>query len=56
MRQPTLSRFFALHFFLPFRIAALTMVHLLFLHQGGSSNPLGLRRDFDKLLFHPYFS
>ena len=54
--QPTLSRFFALHFFLPFGIAALTAVHLLFLHQQGSRNPLGLRRNFDKLLFHPYFS
>jgi ubiquinol-cytochrome c reductase cytochrome b subunit len=53
--QPTLNRFFALHFFLPFRIAALTAVHLLFLHQNGSSNPLGVRRNFDKLLFHPYF-
>lgn len=54
--QPTLNRFFALHFFLPFGIAALTAVHLLFLHQSGSSNPLGIRRNFDKLLFHPYFS
>jgi ubiquinol-cytochrome c reductase cytochrome b subunit len=31
-------------------------VHLLFLHQKGSSNPLGVNRNFDKLLFHPYFS
>lgn len=54
--QPTLRRFFALHFFLPFGIAALTMVHLLFLHQDGSRNPLGIRRNYDKLLFHPYFS
>ena len=54
--QPTLSRFFALHFFLPFGIIAMVLVHLLFLHQDGSRNPLGVKRNFDKLLFHPYFS
>nr|YP_009643374.1 cytochrome b [Adrisa magna]AMR75005.1 cytochrome b [Adrisa magna] len=52
----TLTRFFTLHFLLPFMIAALVMVHLLFLHQSGSSNPLGLNSDFDKSPFHPYFS
>jgi ubiquinol-cytochrome c reductase cytochrome b subunit len=31
-------------------------VHLLFLHQKGSRNPLGVNSNFDKLLFHPYFS
>lgn len=56
VRQPTLRRFFALHFFLPFGIAGITAVHLLFLHQQGSSNPLGIRGNYDKLLFHPYFS
>lgn len=54
--QPTLRRFFALHFFLPFFIAGIVCIHLLFLHQKGSSNPLGLNRNLDKLLFHPYFS
>nr|YP_009472919.1 cytochrome b [Nabicula flavomarginata]AST10136.1 cytochrome b [Nabicula flavomarginata] len=52
----TLTRFFTLHFLLPFIIAALTMVHLLFLHQTGSNNPLGLNSNFDKIPFHPYFS
>nr|YP_008815294.1 cytochrome b [Oncocephalus breviscutum]AGO28011.1 cytochrome b [Oncocephalus breviscutum] len=52
----TLTRFFALHFLLPFVIAAFTMIHLLFLHQTGSSNPLGLKSNFDKIPFHPYFS
>ena len=56
VRQPTLRRFFALHFFLPFVIIALICVHLLFLHQKGSRNPLGLNSNLDKLLFHPYFS
>lgn len=32
------------------------IVHLLFLHQKGSSNPLGIYRNYDKILFHPYFS
>nr|QXE98948.1 cytochrome b [Triatoma dimidiata] len=52
----TLTRFFTLHFLLPFIIAAMVMIHLLFLHQTGSSNPLGLNSNFDKIPFHPYFS
>nr|URX53161.1 cytochrome b [Cryptotermes queenslandis] len=51
----TLTRFFTLHFLMPFVIAALAMVHLLFLHQTGSNNPLGLKSDTDKMPFHPYF-
>ncbi|MCP4054671.1 MAG: hypothetical protein GY739_16785 [Mesoflavibacter sp.] len=53
---PTLRRFFSLHFILPFVVAAMSMVHLLFLHQTGRGNPLGLNRNFDKVRFHPYFS
>lgn len=53
--NPTLVRFFSLHFLLPFIVAALRAVHLLFLHQTGRNNPLGLRRNFDKVRFHPYF-
>nr|YP_006303662.2 cytochrome b [Moolgarda cunnesius]AEK53209.2 cytochrome b [Moolgarda cunnesius] len=52
----TLTRFFAFHFLLPFIILALTMVHLIFLHETGSNNPLGLNSDSDKISFHPYFS
>nr|YP_010490446.1 cytochrome b [Ibla cumingi]UWM12932.1 cytochrome b [Ibla cumingi] len=52
----TLTRFFALHFILPFIILAMVMIHLLFLHQTGSNNPLGVNSDIDKLPFHPYFS
>merc|ERR1712241_228647 len=52
----TLTRFFALHFLLPFVIAGLSIVHLLFLHVTGSRNPLGLNRNMDKSPFHPYFS
>lgn len=52
----TLNRFFAIHFIVPFIIAALTVIHLLFLHLTGSNNPLGLRRDSDKIPFHWYYS
>nr|APX39543.1 cytochrome b [Chrysolina haemoptera] len=52
----TLTRFFTLHFILPFIITALIMIHLLFLHQTGSSNPLGTQSNIDKIPFHPYFS
>lgn len=52
----TLTRFFTFHFVLPFIIAGLSIVHLLFLHQTGSNNPLGLNSNIDKIPFHPYFS
>nr|YP_009024555.1 cytochrome b [Cobitis elongatoides]AHI95752.1 cytochrome b [Cobitis elongatoides] len=52
----TLTRFFAFHFLLPFIIAAATILHLLFLHETGSNNPMGLNWDADKVSFHPYFS
>nr|UYA97925.1 cytochrome b [Cyprinus carpio] len=52
----TLTRFFAFHFLLPFVIAAATIIHLLFLHETGSNNPIGLNSDADKVSFHPYFS
>nr|ACO50973.1 cytochrome b [Xenophallus umbratilis] len=52
----TLTRFLAFHFLLPFIIAAVTLVHLIFLHETGSNNPIGLNSDADKISFHPYFS
>nr|YP_009945237.1 cytochrome b [Pedetontus zhejiangensis]QOE17744.1 cytochrome b [Pedetontus zhejiangensis] len=52
----TLTRFFTFHFLLPFIIMGLTMIHLLFLHQTGSNNPLGMSSEMDKIPFHPYFS
>nr|YP_007507036.1 cytochrome b [Garrulax canorus]AAP97438.1 cytochrome b [Garrulax canorus canorus]AAP97470.1 cytochrome b [Garrulax canorus owstoni]AAP97439.1 cytochrome b [Garrulax canorus canorus]AAP97440.1 cytochrome b [Garrulax canorus canorus]AAP97441.1 cytochrome b [Garrulax canorus canorus] len=54
--NPTLTRFFAIHFLLPFVIAGLTLVHLTFLHETGSNNPLGIPSDCDKIPFHPYYS
>nr|ADD96751.1 cytochrome b [Crenicichla iguassuensis] len=52
----TLARFFAFHFLFPFIIAAMALIHLIFLHETGSSNPTGLNSDTDKIPFHPYFS
>lgn len=52
----TLTRFFAFHFILPFIISALVIIHLLFLHQTGSNNPIGCSRNIDKLPFHPFFT
>nr|QYY47817.1 cytochrome b [Bufo gargarizans] len=52
----TLTRFFTFHFILPFIIAGASMLHLLFLHQTGSSNPTGLNPNFDKVPFHAYYS
>jgi ubiquinol-cytochrome c reductase cytochrome b subunit len=54
--NPTLNRFFSIHYLLPFIIAALVVVHLLALHTDGSNNPLGLSSNSDKLSFHPYFT
>nr|AAZ92464.1 cytochrome b [Lepilemur mustelinus]AII98472.1 cytochrome b [Lepilemur mustelinus]AII98562.1 cytochrome b [Lepilemur mustelinus]AII98883.1 cytochrome b [Lepilemur mustelinus]AII98934.1 cytochrome b [Lepilemur mustelinus] len=54
--KATLTRFFALHFILPFIILALAMIHLLFLHETGSTNPLGTSSNPDKIPFHPYYT
>nr|ABW34646.1 cytochrome b [Ochotona dauurica] len=54
--KATLTRFFAFHFILPFIIAALVIVHLLFLHETGSNNPTGIISDADKIPFHPYYT
>jgi ubiquinol-cytochrome c reductase cytochrome b subunit len=51
----TLNRFFSLHFFLPFVIAGLTVIHLALLHKDGSNNPLGVDSGVDKVPFYPYF-
>nr|ABU68782.1 cytochrome b [Saccopteryx bilineata] len=54
--KATLTRFFAFHFLLPFIIAALVMVHLLFLHETGSNNPTGIPSNADMIPFHPYYT
>nr|YP_009648090.1 cytochrome b [Parantica aglea]AIT69863.1 cytochrome b [Parantica aglea]QBZ78045.1 cytochrome b [Parantica aglea] len=52
----TLTRFYSFHFLFPFIIAMLTMIHLLFIHQTGSNNPLGINSNLDKIPFHPFFT
>lgn len=52
----TLTRFYTFHFLLPFIITIITIIHLLFLHQTGSNNPLGINSNLDKIPFHPFFT
>nr|QYC61880.1 apocytochrome b [Stephanopyxis turris] len=51
----TLNRFFSLHFFVPFLLAGLSLVHLALLHKDGSNNPLGVDSSVDKIPFYPYY-
>jgi len=51
----TLNRFFSLHYLLPFILAALAMLHMITLHQHGSSNPNGITGNVDRVPMHPYF-
>lgn len=51
----TLNRFFSLHFFLPFVIAALVFLHIILLHTHHSNNPLGVDRGRDSIPFFPYY-
>ncbi len=56
--NPTLNRFFALHYLLPFIIVALVMLHLVALHAHGSNNPKGIdvKSPKDTIDFHPYYT
>ena len=56
--QATLSRFFALHYLLPFVIAAVVILHIWALHIPGSSNPTGVdvKEERDTLPFHPFYT
>lgn len=53
---PTLGKFFTLHFLLPFVIAALALLHILFLHEAGSSSQLGTISLRDQKNFFSYYS
>nr|YP_009918688.1 cytochrome b [Metschnikowia arizonensis]QMJ95745.1 cytochrome b [Metschnikowia arizonensis]QMJ95771.1 cytochrome b [Metschnikowia arizonensis] len=53
--NPTMQRFFSLHFLLPFMLAALVLMHLMALHMHGSSNPLGMTGNLDRMPMHSYF-
>nr|QWS05431.1 cytochrome b [Cerynia lineola] len=54
--NPTLNRFYTFHFILPFILSTMVITHLIFLHESGSSNPLGTKNNIDKIPFHPYFT
>jgi len=55
IEDATLHRFYALHFFLPFIILLLSIIHIAFLHESGSTNPLGLPSIYDIIPFTPYY-
>nr|APF47495.1 cytochrome b [Choeras grammatitergitus] len=52
----TLNRFYTFHFLLPFILLMMVMIHLMFLHEDGSSNPLGLNSNYYKIIFHNYYT
>jgi quinol-cytochrome oxidoreductase complex cytochrome b subunit len=56
--NPTLNRFYSLHYLLPFVIVGVVVLHLIALHQHGSNNPLGIDRKGpqDSIPFHPYYT
>lgn len=54
--NPTLVRFFALHYLLPFVVLGLVILHIFYLHSEGSSNPLGISSSTIKVYFHSFFS
>jgi ubiquinol-cytochrome c reductase cytochrome b subunit len=53
--QPTLNRFYSLHYAMPFIIIGITIIHLSLLHKVGSNNPLGINTNVDTIPFYPYF-
>nr|YP_010934892.1 cytochrome b [Blastothrix speciosa]WKV28883.1 cytochrome b [Blastothrix speciosa] len=56
INNATLNRFYSFHFILPFLILVMVILHLMFLHETGSSNPLGLNSNYFKIPFNPYYS
>nr|WPS67086.1 cytochrome b [Systasis sp. 1 HHL-2023a] len=56
VNNATLNRFYSFHFIMPFITLFLVIIHLFFLHETGSSNPLGISSNKNKIPFNPYFS
>ena len=56
--NPTLNRFFSLHYLLPFVIAGVVVLHIWALHVPGNNNPLGIdvKSPRDTVPFHPYYT
>lgn len=55
INNATLNRFFSFHYLFPFLIAALVFIHIVFLHEHGSNNPLGISFYVDPVFMYPYF-
>ena len=55
VNNPTLQRFYSIHFLLPFVIAGVTLIHLALLHKHGSNSPIGSDTGVDDVPFYPYF-
>jgi len=56
IKNPTLNRFFVIHFLLPFLIAGFTLIHLALLHKVGSNSPIGSDTGIDDVPFYPYYA
>nr|UZT67600.1 cytochrome b [Saphonecrus sp. ZJUH 20220015] len=56
INNATLNRFYSLHFIMPFIVLLIIMMHLFFLHETGSNNPLGMNSNIYKIPFHSYFT
>ena len=56
--NPTLNRFFSLHYLMPFLIAGVVVLHIVALHRFGSNNPIGIdaKGPQDTISFHPYYT
>lgn len=55
INNPLLTRFFCIHFILPFALLLIVIIHLIFLHSTGSNNPLGINRKNNKIKLYPFF-
>jgi len=56
VRQPTLNRFFSIHYLLPVIISVIIVHHIFTLHKTGRSNPTGNKENLEKIEFHPRFT
>nr|QTA93997.1 cytochrome b [Eupristina koningsbergeri] len=56
VNNATLNRFYSFHFLFPFIILMMVIIHLTFLHEVGSSNPMGINSNYYKIPFNPYYS
>jgi ubiquinol-cytochrome c reductase cytochrome b subunit len=55
VKNPTLNRFYSLHYLFPFLIVGLSVIHLTLLHNKGSNNPIGVDNKINTIPFYPYF-